>query len=155
MLKPLIALSVIAATTQPASAFMGLFEPTPPEVSVEYNERDCGALGGIKLTVTNPTDEPLAYFGTDIKVFRPESSRTAAQFGFGSDGVVPAKASYYFCTRIPQSQVEMTVAAMHPNMSLLDISFTYGNPLSMPPSTYLTGAIFQVEVTSFKYGLPY
>lgn len=106
--------------------------------------------------VRNPSDEPLGRFGGSITIYRPESSRLGAEFGFGSDRVIGPKSAMAFCIGVPIGKISLVLSAKDPELTPLELCTKYGcDERSIDPDVYLNGAILKFEIKSFKYGLPY
>lgn len=148
-------IGVAALSSTNCYAFWG-FSQVEPEVTVAYDRTECLPSGGIKVTVRNPSDEPLSGIVGNVMIYRPESSRLGAEFGFGSDRVINPNSAMAFCIGVPRESVLLVISAKEPELGYWQLSYKYsidGNAID--PDVYLKDAIIKFEVKSFKYGLPY
>ena len=156
MFKAIIAgFGVTALSSSSCFAFWG-FSQAEPEVVVAYNRAECLPSGGIKVTVRNPSSEPLSEIAGNVMIYRPESSRLGAEFGFGSERVINPNSAMAFCIGVPRESVLLVISAKEPEAAYWELSTKYGfDGNAIDPDVYLKDAIIKFEIKSFKYGLPY
>lgn len=154
---------IAAIASSNCYAFWG-FSQAEPEITVFYSRAECLRSGGIKITVRNPTDEPLAEIQGTVKIYRPESSRLGAEVNFWSDTVIGPKSAMAFCMGVSRESVLGVLSAKEPDASEAQIMNKYGfdyfsqfgiGDFDVDPDAYLEGSIMKFEIKSFKYGLPY
>lgn len=150
-----LGMGVAALSSSNCFAFWG-FSQAEPEVTVAYNRAECLSSGGIKVTVRNPSDEPLSGIVGNVMIYRPESSRLGAEFGFGSDRVISPNSAMAFCIGVPWDKVLLVISAKEPEAAYWELSSKYGfDGNGIDPDVYLKDSIIKFETKSFKYGLPY
>lgn len=159
----ILGMGVTALSSSSCFAFWG-FSQAEPEVIVAYNRAECLPSGGIKLTVRNPSDEPLAEVQGTVKIYRPETSRLGADIDFWSDRVIGPNSAMAFCVGVSRENVLGVLSAKEPGASAQQIMNKYGfdyfsqfgvGDLNVDPDAYLKDSIMKFEIKSFKYGLPY
>lgn len=150
-----LGIGVAALSSSNCFALWG-FSQAEPEVAVAYNRAECLSSGGIKVTVRNPSSEPLSEIAGNVMIYRPESSRLGAEFGFGSDRVINPNSAMAFCIRVPRESVLLVISAKEPEAAYWELSSKYGfDGNAIDPDLYLKDSIIKFEIKSFKYGLPY
>ncbi|MDH0909244.1 hypothetical protein N5C66_10890 [Rhizobium pusense] len=150
-----VAVGVAALSSSNCFAFWG-FSQAEPDVSIAYNRAECLASGGIKITVRNSSAEPLSAIVGNVMIYRPESSRLGAEFGFGSDRVIDPNSAMAFCIGVPRESVLLVISAKEPEAAYWELSSKYGfDGNAIDPDVYLKDSIIKFEIKSFKYGLPY
>lgn len=151
----ILGMGVTALSSSSCFAFWG-FSQAEPEVIVAYDRAECLPSGGIKVTVRNPSDEPLSEIAGNVMIYRQESSRLGAEFGFGSDRVINPNSAMAFCIGVPRESVLLVISAKEPEAAYWELSSKYGfDGNAIDPDVYLKDAIIKFEIKSFKYGLPY
>ena len=151
----ILGMGVTALSSSNCFAFWG-FSEAEPEVTVLYNRAECLASGGIMVTVRNPSDKPLSEIAGNVMIYRPESSRLGAEFGFGSDRVINPNSAMAFCIGVPRESVLLVISAKEPEAAYWELSSKYGfDGNAIDPDAYLKDSIIKFEIKSFKYGLPY